>query len=384
MKQLEYEAVIIGGGPAGSTAAANLAGAGVETALFERSEFPRETLCGEFLSKEVLNFIINEKILNKFNSLKPNQINSFRYIDERGSESSAELGFSAFALRRSVLDSFLLHNAAGKGAQVTQSAEVKNIEKTEKGFHLTISSMNEVYNVKTRFLISAHGKRSGIDTLLKRSFTNSKSKQSGIKFHLNKNDLSCFDPSEIKIYSDRGIYCGINAVDSDLVTVCFLHNGRDSSGTPLDHLIKFSLSCDSFGNLFKSDLKNILSKAKLFGAGNIYFGKKSAVENGIFMTGDAAGVIAPLAGDGIGMAVQSSILAAGIVTGIKNGKYSEEKGREIYTNEWDHLFKKRLLAAGAVQKILFSNIARNASALALKMFPGILTYLINITRHDSA
>ena len=380
----EYEAVIIGGGPAGSTAAANLAGAGIETALFERSEFPRETLCGEFLSKEVLNFISSENILNEFKCLKPNQLNSFRYIDERGNETSSELGFRAFALRRSVLDSFLLHNAAEKGARVCRSAEVKNIEKADKGFILTVSSKDEIYDVKTRFLISAHGKRSGIDTLLKRNFINYKSKQSGIKFHLNKINFSCLNLSEIRIYSAKRIYCGINAVDNDLVTVCFLHNGKDPSGTPVDHLLNFSLVCESFGKLFKSDLKDLIGKSKIFGAGNIYFGKKSPAENGIFMIGDAAGVIAPLAGDGIGMAVQSSNLAAGIIGEIKNGRYSEEKGCEIYTNEWNNLFRKRLLAAGAVQKILFNNTARNASALVLKMFPGILPHIIKLTRHDAA
>ena len=44
----------------------------------------------------------------------------------------------------------------------------------------------------------------------------------------------------------------------------------------------------------------------IFGTGNIYFGKKNLVENGIYMVGDASGIIAPLSGDGIGMAFESA------------------------------------------------------------------------------
>src|SRR5689334_12813120 len=48
------EVAIIGAGPAGATLAALLAGRGVEVALFDRDAFPRDKLCGEFLSYDAL------------------------------------------------------------------------------------------------------------------------------------------------------------------------------------------------------------------------------------------------------------------------------------------------------------------------------------------
>ena len=102
--KLDYETAVIGGGPAGSSTAINLAKKGFKVCLFEKTSFPRETICGEFLSKEVIE---NLKILNlfdKFNALKPNLINSFRYFNDNGESISTHFNFNAYSLKRSTFD----------------------------------------------------------------------------------------------------------------------------------------------------------------------------------------------------------------------------------------------------------------------------------------
>ena len=71
-----FEIGIIGGGPAGSAAAAYLAGYGFDVCLFEKKSFPRETLCGEFLSTEVIHFLKEINLFDEFISLNPNKIKS--------------------------------------------------------------------------------------------------------------------------------------------------------------------------------------------------------------------------------------------------------------------------------------------------------------------
>ncbi|HEX8117274.1 MAG TPA: FAD-dependent oxidoreductase, partial [Pyrinomonadaceae bacterium] len=50
----EFDAIIVGGGPAGASAAVHLAASGARVLLAERERFPRDKLCGEFISPECL------------------------------------------------------------------------------------------------------------------------------------------------------------------------------------------------------------------------------------------------------------------------------------------------------------------------------------------
>ena len=66
MNILETDILIIGGGPAGSTTALYLSKPGYDITLIEKKKFPRETLCGEFLSKEVTDILKELNIFQEF------------------------------------------------------------------------------------------------------------------------------------------------------------------------------------------------------------------------------------------------------------------------------------------------------------------------------
>ncbi len=98
------------------------------------------------------------------------------------------------------------------------------------------------------------------------------------------------------------------------------------------------------------------------------------------MIGDAAAVIAPLAGDGIGMALQSAKLIASVLAKSRKESLSAEETEYLYKNSWRKLFKKRLTHASFIQKILLQSKFRNAAVNFVKMFPSVLPRLINATR----
>ena len=102
MRNSEFDIAIIGGGPAGSTAAIHLSRAGLEVCLFEKKTFPREVLCGEFLSAEVIESLKKLNLYNKFLLLNPNRINSFRFINEDSSELETKFRFEAYSIHRVV------------------------------------------------------------------------------------------------------------------------------------------------------------------------------------------------------------------------------------------------------------------------------------------
>ena len=381
MKSYKFDIAIIGGGPAGSTAALKLAGFGFEVCLIEKKEFPRETVCGEFLSWEVIEEIKSLNLYDEFLRHNPNQIKNFKFY-RYNSEISAGLDFPAYGLKRSTFDGFLLNAARKKGAVVYQPFEIEDISGENNAFKLIASNKSrENIEILSKHIIAAYGKQNFLDKKLNRKFAFTSSGISGIKFHIERNKLKNFNVEEIRIYSAPGIYCGLNAVNDDLITLCFLTKNKDENIPARDKIIKLVSQNENFKNLFDDNLEEYLSSIPIYGTGNIYFGRRSLVENGIIMIGDSAGVIAPLAGDGIGMAIQSAGLAAEILNKIMIGSYSSKEAEAEYDNRWNRLFKLRLRTAAAIQYLILSGVLKNAGVGVVKAFPQLLPLFIKLTRN---
>lgn len=353
MFRTDFDVVIIGGGPAGSAAGIYLSRAGLRTAVIERKTFPRETLCGEFLSREVTENLYSLDLLEKFLALNPNRISSFRLIT--GSKIfKSDLEFEGFSLQRSDFDNFLLREAKNSGAKIYQPAEVKEIFRGKNAYTVKIKSGGKFFDITSFLVIGAYGRSNVLDKRLNRQFTNLHTNYNGIKFHIRKELLKEIDDSSIYIFSGRNIYCGINTVSRGEVTVCFLDKKDVEKETSVDlfaELIKANKYLSALFNNNIPDLRNM----RIYGAGSIYFGPKELVKDGIIMIGDAAKVIAPLAGDGIGMAFQSAKIVSDIITSENPKNLSTEEIGSIYKSKWRENFIRRTKIAFLIQKIILQN-----------------------------
>ena len=375
-----FEVAIVGGGPAGSSAAINLAKKGFDVCLFEKKVFPRETVCGEFLSKEVIENLRELNLFEKFQSLNPNKINSFRFINNNGDDIFSSLDFQAYSLKRSTFDNFLLQQAKENNVKIFQPAEVIEIINLEDHYKVVFYSSNKKESVEVKNVIAAYGKQNILDKCLHRSFINVRSKLNGIKFHLEEKYFDGFNKNEIHIYSGKNIYCGINAVNDNMVTLCFLEDRNYYSNTAKDHLMDLFDNNIRFKNLFNTDLDTMINHSTIYGTGNIYFGKKNIIENGIYMIGDAAGIIAPLAGDGIGIAFESAKVLVDLLFEEKEKKIDSDILGRKYINEWNNLFSKRLFTAKLIQDFILKNYLKNIGFYFIKMVPNSLNYFIKATR----
>ncbi len=381
MNKTDFEIGIIGGGPAGSTAGLMLASAGLDVVLFEKKSFPRETLCGEFLSSEVTGILKRISLYQKFLSLKPNPIEKLKLFSSKEEAAFAGLKFPAYAIKRSVFDKFLLDESRKAGAAVIQPAEVKGVAKSGKGYMLSIKAEDSLdLQVKVKYLIAAYGRRNILDKKLGRNHVNSISRMSGIKVHLPEWIFDKFEKDTIQIFADKGIYCGFNYVSEGTITACFLENNLINKGGAKQQLVTLIKSSGNLSVSLDQKLESEIKKLPLYGAGNIFFGRKSTAEDGILMIGDAAGIIAPLAGDGIAMAMQSAETAAGILIDRKRGNIGEGIVEEIYGREWKLKFYSRLRTAAMIQSSLMNPHILSAGLNLLGVFPGILPYLIRRTR----
>ena len=381
MTELNTDILIIGGGPAGSTTALYLSELGFNITLIEKKIFPREVLCGEFLSKEVTDVLKELKIFNDFLSLNPNKLNSFRAVDESGIELNSNLNFDAYALKRSVFDLFLLNKARDKNVKVMQPAEVISTIRSNREFISEIEENNgNKLQIKSKLVIAAYGKQNILDKKLDRDFVNKKSNLNGVKFYLPTNLLKKQFEDEIRIYTDEELYCGMNQVSDTEMTVCFLENRKQSKIPSRERLIEVIKSNNLFKKVVSEDAIDFIKTTNIYGTGNIYFGKREVVENGIIMVGDAARVISPLAGDGIGMAMESAKLLYSVFS-----KYNPDNIDKIYSDyvtQYEKIFSKRLKTAKIIQGIILNRKSRRLGFGLVKNYPSLLPYLIKFTRNS--
>jgi len=109
--RLDHKIGIIGGGPAGSSMALYLASMNFDVCVFEKKLFPRETVCGEFLSHEVIAILKELNLYEKFLLLKPNKITKLKLFNSGKLTAESNFEFDAFSLKRSTFDNFLLSEA---------------------------------------------------------------------------------------------------------------------------------------------------------------------------------------------------------------------------------------------------------------------------------
>lgn len=381
MTEQNTDILIIGGGPAGSTTALYLSQLGFDITLIEKKIFPREILCGEFLSKEVTDILKELNLFDDFLLLKPNELKSFRAVDDTGIELKSKLNFDAYSMKRSIFDSLLLEKAKDRNVNVIQPAEVISTIKSDSNFISDIEDSTGIkLQIKSKLVIAAYGKKNILDKILQREFVDKKSNLNGVKFHLPINLLKNSFSDEIRIYTDKELYCGMNQVSDDEMTVCFLENRKQSKIPSRERLVDVIKSNKYFKKIFFDEAIEYIKSTNIYGTGNIYFGSREVVVDGIIMVGDAARVISPLAGDGIGMALESARMLFEIINKFGVDDTNREKIYSVYKKQYKRVFNKRLYTAKIIQGIILNRKSRGLGFGLAKNYPALLPYLIKFTR----
>lgn len=379
-----YDTAVVGAGPAGCSAAIELAHRGARVALVEANSIPHDKLCGEFLSPECRGLLDHLCFGDQFSALQPARIEAVRFVAPDGTAWSLRLPTPGWGLSRRELDARLAAAAAYAGAYVVDRATVTGIHGSLlQGYQLDIRSKSRDWTLHSRTVISAHGKRSTLDRTLGRSFLRQPQPFVALKAHFQGPPLQ----SQVQLYTFPGGYCGLAEIEQNRINVCLLVREeffRPASSQGPDSITAFL----DWMQLHSPHLHERLVQMERIDPrwlviAQVPFENKSVTQSGLLMAGDAGGLIAPLAGDGIAMALRGGILAAAFCARFLSGELSSEELPGAYASEWTREFNRRLRWGRILQSVL---LRPRLSALALRVanaMPPVGDYLFKQTRNVS-
>lgn len=353
--------IIIGGGLAGLTAAIRLARAGISCTLFEKKRYPFHRVCGEYISNEVVPFLKRENLYPSDFHLPV--INRFTLSSVSGKSKKLSLDLGGFGISRYVFDYFLYQIAQKEGVEIAHR-EVENIYLNEENDQFEVSTDTEI--VTAHHVIGSFGKRSKLDHGLNRSFIQKRSPYVGIKYHI----LTDHPANEIALHNFNGGYCGISNIEEGKTNLCYLvHRDQVRRYKSIPELEQQVLFRNPY---LKSTFLNsefLFEKPETIN--EISFETKEPVLNHILMAGDAAGMITPLCGNGMALAIHSAKLASDLIIQAMQENHNRNWLEQTYKHRWTNAFSQRLRIGRLVQNTLFGSewSSRVAVSIAVRSEP---------------
>ncbi len=383
----DYQAVIIGGGPAGATAALMLARAGWSVAVVEKVGFPRRKVCGEFVSATALPLLHELGVAESFLDLAGPEVrqvglfvnDSILMSDMPRAETCG--GGWGRALGREHLDTMLLRRGAEAGATVWQPWTAAALDRDGERYvcQIVAKDKHDIRTVRSPVVIMAHGswEPGSLPTQIVR--------------HVRRpSDLLAFKAHFLDSHLPAGLmpllvfpggYGGMVHTDGARLSLsCCIR--RESLDRCRRAWPQTSAAEAVFAHIRSScrGVREALDTARLDGTwlsvGPIRPALHSRGVHGIFMIGNAAGEAHPIIAEGITMAMHSARLLCELLIGRQQDVWA---GRELpsiareYSASWRKNFSSRLYAGALFANLALTTNGMAAVVAALGRFPAMLT-----------
>ena len=358
----EFDAAIVGAGPAGSSAAIELARGGFSVVVLEKDRFPRDKVCGEFLSPEAMADLSRWGVAARLDGEHVERIDRGTFFFEHGRSVEFPLPRPAIGVSRRLLDTRLAEEAASSGAQVRFGANVDRIDGS-LGDGFAVSGAGGESPVTARVVLAAWGRWTPLDRALGRSFA---ARTRGRFFGWSRHDSgdSSHLAGRIHLHFFRGGYGGLSRVEDGLVNfagVVSENELRRRLGTANDGgngWERFLAALVDGEPRLRADLAPLSPTREVLGTPAVFFERHAPAFRGILGVGDAAGIRDPFTGDGQATAIRGGVVAARWVGRFLRGEIAPADLERFYRAAWRREFGARFTWDAIFRKALLSPAAR--------------------------
>ncbi len=392
---MTYNAIIIGAGPAGSTAAIGLAQSGYRILLLEKGRFPREKLCGEFITPECLDIFDRLGVRKQMLDAGAQTIRRWTLFapDGRGlnvpMEWIADGHPHAIGLSRAMMDWVLLERARELGVDIREGFQVSPRLRHEGNLKIIEGKADNatIEQFSAPLVIDASG-RNGVfskqtqqvDPQAVSRFEGSR--VFGCKVHLRGVE-GLRGRGELFFFRDG--YGGMSEVEGDRVNLCFLTTEATLLAAKGDRQRLLDLTLRSNAAAHRR-LEHAKFDGEWLGTGPITYGRRQTMP-GVLAIGDAAAFIDPFTGSGMLLAFTSGELAAAVVkesltagTAGNLGACDVETIIKRYSERHRAQFGWRFRVCGLLRGLAFKPATRNVLVTVLSRHQGLMKLATLSTR----
>ncbi|MDP9351287.1 MAG: NAD(P)/FAD-dependent oxidoreductase [Chloroflexota bacterium] len=306
----EWDAVVVGGGPAGAATAAHLSGRGFGVLVLDRETFPRAKPCGEYINPAAVQALARWGVLGALQAHPMPQIRRWTLDvpDQPSIHAVLPDGTPGFGMRRMVLDSVLLDQAARSGAEVRTGVQVLDLVRTGSG---------QVGGVRVRepdggerdiracLVVGADGLRSVVVRRLGLLRRPPRLRKVALTAHVRRDD----GPDGSGRFFLRGTrYIGAAPVGSRVLNVAVVVSGEEIhrvAGSREEYFDQALAEESFFAGTKRFD--------EVIATGPFDWPTRGAVTDGALLVGDAAGYYDPFTGQGIYRALRGAELAVEVI-----------------------------------------------------------------------
>ena len=374
--------VIAGAGPAGSGTAIRLARAGFRVTIVERKRFPREKLCGEFISPECLEHFAELGVLDDMLAAGSSFITNNAFYAASGRSVEVPSGWlgngrPAIGLSRARMDDILLRAASAAGAEVLEETMVIGIDAAEGPCRrvLVRGPSGERSAIPADLFVDATGRSRALARHVGRPQQRpTPASLIGFNAHLSDTDIA---PGRCEIYFFDGGYCGLSTVENGVANCCFLVRAEavraagNDAGAVMERSVMQNRRARETLSIARAPDGWLAVAVDSFGLGD------AAPMSNLFTVGDSAAFIDPFTGSGILMALEGSGILANALIDDRNDPAAA--GR-VYRTAAHAAFRRRLMICSLLRQAAFSPLLPRLVLNLLRPAAGLRRSLARATR----
>jgi menaquinone-9 beta-reductase len=343
-----YDVVIVGAGPAGAATAILTARAGLSTLVFERSQFPREKVCGDCVNPAAWTVLDRLGVSAAIDLLPAARLRWVNFLDLAGrairfqlpNETRGERG-----IRRKIFDDTLIRHAMAEGAEIHFGNPVV---KVENGVGWTITGGERT--VRARFLVAADGRNSSVARLLA-NFPKTQTDRVALQTHFPID----VEP-HVSLQLNRYGYLGSATIGESLMNLCLVCRPQHAELFRVEAARRYGLPVDHRWQSITPLTRSPIVARR----GNLLY------------VGDAGRVVEPLTGEGILYALRSGVLAA---EAICAAAVESSDASLIYAQQCQKIYRRRLWVNQIARLAVLHPEVSNYVLQILKWNPAPLKFL---------